>query len=124
MADLRTWRTLRTLRTLCTVGLLLLFVQRLCCFVLRLHQRIHGAAHARRVVAVDRLLEFRHRVLDRVLVDNRDLVAGVFQHPLRRIQRLVGAVLDFDFLPPLLVVLGVRLGFPHHAVDFVLAQAG
>src|SRR5436190_3239582 len=72
----------------------LVLVQGLGRLVLRLHQRIHRTAHRGAVVALDRLLQISHRVFDRVLVRNRNLLAGVLQHAFRGVDRLIGAVPD------------------------------
>ena len=53
----------------------------------------------------------------------RQLVARVFDEPLGAVDRLIGPVARFDLLAPLLVLVGVRLGFAHHPIDFVLVQA-
>src|SRR5262249_16829495 len=101
----------------------LLAVQRLSRFVLRRRELIERALNFGGVRTLDRLFRGFDCRLDGGLIGGTELAAGVLAHALGGVDRLVGAIPRLDLFPALLVFVSVRLGFPHHAFDLVLAEA-
>ena len=73
-------------------------------------------------VPAERVLDGLEGALDLVLLVALELLALLAQHLLGLVDERVGVVADLGLLAAALVVLGVRLGVAHHAVDLVLGQ--
>src|SRR5262249_27226420 len=104
-------------------GALRLPVQRLGGLVLRGRERLQTALDGFRILPFDRLFQVLDGAFDRLPVGRTELVAGVLEHALSGVARLIRAVARLDLVPPLLVFLGVRFGLLHHPIDFVLREA-
>src|SRR5262249_32510785 len=83
---------------------------RLARLVRRLGERGEPGLNRRGVRAGVGLPDRFHRRLDRRFVRRAELVARVLQEPFGAVHGLIGAIAQFDFLTPLLVLFRVRLG--------------
>src|SRR5690606_36949823 len=97
-------------------------VERLAGLLLGLHERVERAVDPGDVIGLERLLDVVDRPFHGHPVGRVELVAGVLDELLGRVDRLVGTVARLDLLTPLLVFGGMRLGFAHHAVDLFLRE--
>src|SRR5262249_32778664 len=88
-----------------------------------LRERIGLGGNRLGVVALERLFQVGHRVLDRAPLGLADLGAVLGERLLGRMHQRLGVVLGFHLRLALLVLIGVGLGILDHLLDVGLAQA-
>ena len=102
--------------------LLLRSVDRLADLLQQSFELFHRSLHARNVLGLDLLLQLGDGRFDLALDLRRNLVGVLLELLLGLIDHRIGVVLRLDLVLRRLVVLGVRLGFVDHAVDFGLGE--
>ena len=90
----------------------------------RLLEFVRGAADRRHVVQPGRIARPTNRGLDPVDIGRRQTIAVLVDGLLNRIGQRVRLIARVDQLAPRLILGGMRLCVPDHAIHVVLAETG